>query len=279
MNIPKHADIFTKEMERRNYASNTVSNYSSNIKVFFKYFESREHPLHLNENDIKAYLACFTEPNTQRNHHGAIKLYYEICCGQKDKFKYIPYCKQSKKLPIVLSVSEIQRMFDICQNIKHRLILALLYSCAIRASELINLKWIHIDRSRMVINIIQAKGKKDRQVALNDKLIQLLTQYFREYAPKGEYIFTGQGNTPQYSKESTLQVVKQLAEKAGIKNKRVYTHLIRHCSATHMLESGVDLNLIQRLLGHSSVKTTAIYAHISHNLISRIQSPLQAINI
>jgi site-specific recombinase XerD len=129
----------------------------------------------------------------------------------------------------------------------------------------------------MVINIIQAKGKKDRQVTLNQKLIELLEAYYREYKPK-EYVLNGQSDL-QYSKESVLQVVKQLAIKAGIENKRVYTHLIRHCSATHMLESGVDLNLIQRLLGHKSVKTTAIYAHISHNLISKIHSPLQYISL
>jgi len=266
MNIPKHTDIFTKEMQRRNYSENTVKNYTSNLSLFFKFFEGKEHPLHLNENNIKEYLGQFNEPNTQRSHHGAIKLYYDICHGQKDKFRYIPYCKKSKKLPIVLSVEEMQRMFDVCDNLKHRTILALLYSCALRASELINLKWIDIDRSRMVINIRQAKGKKDRQVPLNEKLIEVLTNYYRQYKPK-EFVFNGQNEALQYSKESVLQVVKQLAEKSGIQNKNVYAQLIRHGSTTHMLEGCVDLNLIQRLLGHSSVKTTSIYAHISHNLI------------
>lgn len=277
MNIPKHTEIFAKEMTRRGYSKNTVTNYISNIQCFFKHFEKVEHPLHLNENDIKEYLGNFNEPNTQRSHHGSIKLYYNICLGQKEKFKYIPYCRKSKKLPIVLSVEEVQRMFDACANLKHRTILAILYSCGLRVSELLNLKWIHIDRSRMVINIIQAKGAKDRQVPLNDILIKLLTEYYHEYKPVN-YVLNGQ-NSEQYSERSVGQVIKQLACKAGIDNKRVYTHLMRHTSATHMLESGVDLNLIQRLLGHSSVKTTAIYAHVSHNLISKIQSPLSAISI
>lgn len=278
MQIPKHTDIFIKEMERRGYAANTVVNYTSNIQMFFNYFQKKEHPLHINETDVKEYLGRFEQPNTQRSHHGAIKLYYNICLGQKEKFKFIPYAKKEKKLPIVLSVEEIQRMFDVCENLKHKVILALLYSCSLRVSELLDLKWSHIDRSRMVINIIQAKGKKDRQVGLNDKLIQLLTEYYKQYKSV-IYVLNGQGGTPQYSNESVLQVIKQLATKAGIKNKRVYTHLIRHCSATHMVENGIDLNLIQRLLGHSSIKTTAIYAHISHNLISKINSPLNAITI
>lgn len=292
MNNPKHTEAFAQEMERRGYSLNTITNYQANIQAFFQYFEKKEHPLHINEADIKQYLGQFKEPNTQRSHHGAIKLYYNICLGQKEKFRYIPYCRKSSKLPIVLSVEEIQRMFDVCENLKHRTILALLYSCSLRSSELINLKWTDIDRSRMIINIRQAKGKKDRQVGLNQKLIEVLEEYYRQYRPV-EYVFNGSplqgvGGHPiqgkgagakQYSKESVLQVVKQLADKAGIKNKRIYTHLMRHCSATHMLESGVDLNLIQRLLGHKSVKTTTIYAHISHNLISRIQSPLTSIKL
>lgn len=276
MNVSEHIGNFEQEALRRNYSGNTVKNYVSNLRTFFGQSE-KDHPKNINENDIKKFLGQFTEPNTQRSYHSAIKLFYNICLGQKKKFKFIPYCKRSQKLPIVLSVEEIQRMFDVCQNLKHKVILALLYSCSLRVSELLNLKWVDVDRSRMVINIRQAKGKKDRQVGLNDKLIELLESYYRQYKPT-EYILNGQGSA-QYSKESTLQVIKQLAAKAGIENKRVYTHLIRHCSATHMLEGGVDLNLIQRLLGHSSVKTTALYAHISHSLISRIESPLAQISI
>lgn len=205
-------------------------------------------------------------------------MFYSICLGQKNKFKYIPYAKKSHKLPVVLSVDEVQRMFNVCENKKHKVILALLYSCSLRVSELINLKWNDIDRSRMIINIIQAKGKKDRQVALNDKLIQLLKEYYREYKPV-IYVLNGQGDHAQYSERSVGEVIKQLASKAGINNKRVYAHLMRHTSATHMVEAGTDINLIQKLLGHSNVKTTNIYLHISHNHISKIQSPLNAISI
>jgi len=158
MNIPKHANVFAKEMKRRNYCDNTIKNYSSNIASFFKYFDKKEHPLHVNESDIKEYLSTFKCTNTQRSNHGAIKMYYEICLNQKDKFKYIPYARKEQKLPIVLSVEEIQQMFGVCENIKHKVILALLYSCGLRVSELINLQWCNIDRSRMVINIIAGKG-------------------------------------------------------------------------------------------------------------------------
>lgn len=276
MNFPKYEQLFIKEMSRRNYSKETVKNYTSCLRLFFDFFKSKEHPLHINESDIKQYLSRFSVTNTQRSQHGAIKKFYEICIGQKDKFKYIPYARKDKKLPIVLSQEEIQRMFSVCENLKHKVILSLLYSAGLRVSELINLKWQHIDRSRMIINIIQAKGKKDRQVMLDKQLIPLLEKYWREYKSK-EYVLNGQFEL-QYSERSVGQVVKQLALKAGI-NKRVYTHLMRHCSFTHMVEAGTDINLIQRLAGHSSVKATAIYTHISHNLISKIQSPLANINL
>lgn len=277
MNIPKYIDDYAKEMKRRNYGDKTIKNYKSNLCCFFKFFEKKEHPLHVNEDDIKLYLGKFDEPNTQRSHHSAVKLFFEICMKQPDKFKYIPYCKKSQKLPIPLSKEEMQRMFDVCQNTKHKVILSLLYACGLRVSELINLKWIHVDRSRKVINILQAKGKKDRQVMLPDALIPLLEKYYREYKSK-EYVLNGQFEI-QYSQRSVGLVIKQLAAKAGIKNKNVYTHLMRHCCFTHMVENGTDINLIQRLAGHSSPKTTAIYTHISHNIISNIASPLSAIRL
>ena len=156
------------------------------------------------------------------------------------------------------------------------MILAILYSCGLRVSELINLQWKNIDRSRMIINIIRGKGNKDRQVLLSDALIPLLEKYFREFKTQN-YILAGQFSE-QYSSRSVGQVMKQLAEKAGI-NKRVYTHLMRHNCFTHMVENGIDINLIQILAGHKKVSTTMIYTHISHNIVSKINSPLNTIRL
>ncbi len=275
MNISEHIGNFKQEMKRRNFAQNTTDNYVSCLNVFFGK-SKKDHPKNINEKDIKEFLGQFTEVNTQRNYHSAIKKFYDVCIGQTDKFKYIPYARKNEKLPIVLSVQEIQKMFSVCENTKHKVILSLLYSAGLRVSELINLKWCNIDRSRMIINIIAAKGKKDRQVMLTPSIVPLLEKYWYEYKSK-VYVLEGQLKD-QYSDKSVGEVVKQLASKAEI-NKRVYTHLLRHCSFTHMVESGTDINLIQRLAGHSNVKTTNIYLHTSHNLISSIRSPLQSITI
>lgn len=273
MNISEHTNNFIQEMKRRNYSQNTIDNYAACIRVFFAQ-SKKDHPKNINEQDIKDFLAQPKMINTQRNYHSAIKKFYDVCLGQKDKFKYIPYARKDSKLPIVLSTEEVQRMFSVCDNLKHKVILALLYSCGLRVSELINLKWEHVDRLRMIINIIQAKGKKDRQVMLTPQLLPLLEKYWKEYR-SNKYVLNGQFEL-MYSSKSVCEVVKQLAMKAGI-NKRVYTHLIRHCVFTHMVENGTDINLIQKLAGHNSVKTTSIYTHISHNLISKIKSPLSNI--
>jgi len=273
MNISEHISNFIQEAKRRGYGENTIKNYVSNLKSFFAW-TTKDHPKNINESDIKNYLCRFLEPNTQRSHHGAIKLFYEICLNQKEKFKWIPYAKKSEKLPIVLSVSEVQDMFCVCKNLKHKAILALLYACGLRVSELINLKWEHLDRKRGVINILQAKGKKDRQVPFPVQLQTILENYWMEYKTK-TYVFAGQ-QEDQYTARSVGEVVKQLARKAGIE-KRVYSHLMRHNAFTHLLEAGVDLSIIQKIAGHSSPKTTQIYTHISHNLISKVHNPLNQI--
>lgn len=278
MQIPKYIELYRKDLILKNYAQCSIENYISQVKCFLEYFNDKfTEPSKINESYIKDWLLLANSINGRRHRLSALKLFYSLTIKQPMKFKYIEYPRQEKKLPIVLSQEEIQKMFSVCDNKKHKVILALLYSCGLRVSELINLKWEHIDRSRMVINVIQAKGKKDRQVMLAPQLIPLLEDYYREYKSK-VYVLNGWKNELQYSERSVGQVVKQLAQKAGIK-KKVWTHLIRHCTMTHLLEQGTDISIIQKIAGHSSPKTTQIYTHISHNLISKVNSPLSGIVI
>ncbi len=278
MNIGKYVKVYSEDLRLKNYSENTIENYCSQLKCFLEHFSNlATKPSEISEKQIKEWLMLANSINGRKHKLSAIKLFYKITGKQPLKFKYIEYPKSDKKLPIVLSQDEVQKMFSVCENLKHKVILALLYSCGLRVSELINLKWEHIDRSRMVINIIQGKGKKDRQVMLCSKLIPLLESYYREYKSK-VYVLNGWMGKLQYTAGSVGQVIKQLAHKAGLK-KRVWTHLMRHNSFTHLAESGVDINLIQRLAGHSSVKTTSLYLHLSNSLISKIPSPLNSIAI
>lgn len=272
MDCRKWSDKYSTDCDLKYQSESTRENYKSCVRQFLYYFNDYREPKEIPTDKIKQWLLTAKTTNTRKHRLCSVKSFYEITVGMPNKIDRIPYPKADKKLPIVLSVEEVQRMFDVCENKKHKVILALLYSCGLRVSELINLKWSNIDRSRMIINIIQAKGKKDRQVMLPEAIIPLLEEYYKEYRSK-EYVLNGWKNEPQYTDRSVGQVIKQLAEKAGI-NKRVYTHLMRHCSFTHMVEAGVDINLIQRLAGHNNVKTTNMYLHISHNQISKIKSPI-----
>jgi site-specific recombinase XerD len=278
MNIPKYIKAFRNEITRKGYRPQSIKNYCSCIEVFLKAFDNIEtEPIKINEQQIKTYLSKFKEHNTQRANHSAIKCFYHYCLNQPNKFKYIEYCKRSRKLPIVLSQDEIQRLFTACINTKHKAIISLLYSAGLRVSEVINLKITSVDSGRMVINILDAKGGKDRQVMLDKNVLELLRKYFTEYKPK-EYLFNGQFSN-QYSSRSINEFLKTYATKANIDNKRIYAHLMRHTSFTHMVENGTDINLIQRLAGHSSVKTTNLYLHTSHTLINKIVSPISNIKI
>lgn len=274
MDIRKWSDKYSTDCKLKYNSQSTHDNYISQVKSFLWRFRDETEPKSIPNDKIKEWLLEAKTINTRKHRLCALNSFYSLTVRMPEKVGKIPYPKSEKKLPIVLSIDEIQRMFNVCENKKHKVILALLYSCGLRVSELINLKWSHIDQERMIINIIQAKGGKDRQVMLTPELIPLLEDYYNEYLPK-DYVLNGQFSI-QYSERSVGEVIKQLAEKAGI-NKRVYTHLMRHCSFTHMVEAGTDINLIQKIAGHSSVKTTNIYLHISHNHISKIQSPLSNI--
>lgn len=276
MQIRKYIEKYSRDIELVYNSKATKNNYISQVKCFLNYFENEVEPKAISNDKIKDWLLEAKTINSRKHRLCAINSFYKITVGMPSKIQKIPYPKSEKKLPIVLSQEEVQRMFDVCENLKHKVILGLLYSCGLRVSELINLQWKNIDRSRMIINIIGGKGNKDRQVMLSSELIPLLEKYWYQYQTKN-YILSGQFSD-QYSSTSVGQVIKQLAEKAKI-NKRVYTHLMRHNCFTHMVENGTDINLIQKLAGHNNVKTTLIYTQISHNLISKIQSPISSINL
>lgn len=274
MNISKIIEKFEFELRGRKYRNSTVDQYVGCVGVFLEKYKPKDSLAHISEQDIKTFLYSFPEHNTQRAYHAAIKAMYKYVSNQPKKFRYIQYCQKKNRLPIVLSVDEVGRIIYSASNLKHKTILCLMYSTGMRIGEVINLKIADIDSSRMVINIIDAKGGKDRQVGLDPTLLDLMRLYFKQYRPN-EYLFNGQ-NSLKYSERSIAQFLQAYATRAGI-NKRVYPHLIRHCYATHLHEGGIDLSIIQKLLGHGSIKTTQVYSHISHNHISQIQTPLQAI--
>lgn len=276
MDCRKWSDKYSTDCKLKYNSLITQNNYISCVRNFLRTFSKYREPKEVPTQEIKEYLLTFKTINTRKHNICAIKSFYKLSVNMPNKIDKIPYPKTDKKLPAVLSVEEVQKMFDSCENLKHKVILSLLYSCGLRVSELINLRWHNIDRSRMIINIIGGKGNKDRQVMLSESLIPLLETYYRQYKTK-DYILGGQFGE-KYSSRSVLQVIKQLGVRAGI-NKRVWTHQMRHNAFTHMCEAGVDISIIQKIAGHQNQKTTLLYTHISHSTISKIQSPLNSIKL
>lgn len=179
--------------------------------------------------------------------------------------------KKSKYLPTVLADQEIIRLIQVTKNLKHRTIIALLYSGGLRIGELLTLQVKDIDFSRNIIHVKQAKGRKDRIVSLSERIQPLLHNYLKTYLPK-KWLIEGRENS-LYTSSSVRAFLYKSCRLAGI-NKRITPHTLRHSYATHMLENGVDIRYIQELLGHSKPETTMIYTHVAQKDLHKIKNPL-----
>ena len=179
-------------------------------------------------------------------------------------------------MPQILAKEEVAKIIGKTKNHKHRTILLTTYALGLRRSEVINLKVADIDGNRKLVHIKNAKGHKDRVLPLSDKLLRLLRDYYKDYRPK-EYLFYGTDHG-KYSQTSLRSIFKKACRTASIK-KHVTFHSLRHAYATHLLDSGVDIRMIQELLGHNSIKTTMRYTHVTTRCIQNIQSPIDFLDL
>lgn len=276
MDIVQAEKTFVQRMTSKNWSKSTMDNYASQVRCFLRQFQTRDRARNITASEIEQYLNERVAINTRKHARCAIQAFYSLAVNQPMKLQHIPWPKKDRKLPQPIEASDIKKMLDVCQNLKHKAIICLLYGCGLRVSEVINLKPDHIDSKAMVINIIAGKGKKDRIVMLDPGLLALLRKYYTTYQPK-EHLFNGQF-TNQYSERSINQFLKKYAKMAGVRG-RIHAHLLRHSFATHALEAGTDISLIQKLLGHNSIKTTLIYTHVSRQTIANIKSPLAGVQL
>ena len=267
MEIPKHLDLYRKELVLKNYSENTIKNYSSQVDLFLRgHNHLFTEPSKINEAAIKTWLLQFKTRNSMCHSISALKLFYKSVIKQPMKFRYIEYPRSERKLPQIIEKEFLLDAISKIMNTKHKAIIALAYSTGMRVSEVCNLKISDIDSKRMIITIRQSKGRKDRIVALSAKILDILRLYFTEYKPK-EFLFNGQFDV-KYSHTSCNQIVKKYL------GKDYHFHLLRHSNATALLEAGTDLRIIQKHLGHSSSKTTEIYTHVSTNILSKMALPI-----
>ena len=273
--MDKKIELFRQLLEVKRYSINLIEIYINAFRQFLLHFKGQDVDV-LSERQIEQYINVqVTERKIsvsyQKQLVAAVKFWYNGVLGKNLQLDYLYPDRPEFKIPKVFSQQDIKAMLNVCENIKHKAILATIYSCGLRLSELTNLMIKDIDSTQMTVTIRQGKGNRDRVVVLSEKLLLLLRDYFVEYKPK-EYLFEGQSGG-KYSERSVQQVLKQTLAKAKI-NKEGSVHTLRHSYATHLIEQGTDIRFVQELLGHKNIKTTLIYTHLTDATKRKIKSPL-----
>jgi len=244
----------------------------------------RRSPRMLGESEVRAFLDHLVQEkrvsrSTHRVYVAAIHFLYRVTLDRPGVVRRIPFPRQvSERLPEILSPAEVERLLGAVSRPKHRALLMVAYGAGLRVSELCALMPTDIDSQRMLIRVRAGKGGKDRYVMLSPRLLAALREYWRLRPPSGPYLFPSPRPDKALSRMAIFRVVRQAARRAGLR-KRVNPHMLRHCFATHLHEAGTDIRVIQVLLGHRSIRTTARYVMVSREHVGTVASPLDALAI
>jgi integrase/recombinase XerD len=274
-----------EELQRRNYSKATIRSYILTVKQFAEYFGKS--PEKLGAEEVRRYqLYLLNEkklsPGTVEIRTSALRFLFKKTLKRADlAYDDLPFPKTPTKLPTVLSPQEVTRLIEAAWNLMHRTILMILYGTGMRRTETSLLKVSDIDSQRMVIHIRQGKGSRDRDVPLTPKLLESLREYYLWKRPK-VYLFPSsaghRGEENPISDKVVWHACNAAAKRAGLR-KKIGPHTLRHSFATHHLEAGTDLRTIQLLLGHASLKETAIYLHLSQRHLQAAINPLEQLGV
>src|SRR6478672_825901 len=277
--VPEHGRNYLSNMIDTllalNYSSNTMRTYCSTFIQFLRHFEFRN-PETISHSEIVKYLGGLMERGLSstvgHSMVNSLHFYFHQVLGMADYEFALPRPKKEKKLPAVLTMEECLKIFQVVDNPKHKLLLLIGYGAGLRVSEIVQLQWKDILFSEYKIHIKNAKGKKDRMVMLPYSIVQSL-EIYRQLSNGKQYVFEGLFAGEPYSTGTVQHVMRDALRKSGLE-KKATIHTLRHSFATHLLESGTDIRYIQKFLGHSNIKTTTIYTHLSQTAVDKIQSPL-----
>lgn len=266
------------DMQIRNYAPGTIRNYVDHVAWFAKYHG--QSPEQLNQEHVRTYLVHLVrERKVSWSHYNvtvcALRFLYRVTLGKDWPIKHIPYAKRPKRLPSVLSGEEVVRLLECVTNVRYRLVLMTMYATGLRVSEATRLRIEDIDSQRMTIHVRAGKGAKDRMVPLSPVLLEALRSYWRTARPT-TWLFPGSGSGGPIRLETIREACRRATLAARLV-KRVTPHTLRHSFASQLLEEGVDIRTIQKWLGHSQLRTTALYTHVSLERLQRTASPLDRI--
>lgn len=267
------------DIKLRNMSPETQDAYIRavrNFSLFFKrspdqlgYEDVRTYLLHLNARGLQAQatnqIAC------------ALRFFYGTTLGRDDASKQIPLARRPDTLPSVMAPEEIIRFLDAVSDLRYRAVFSTIYAAGLRVSEAASLKVKDIDSHRMVIHVRQGKGRKDRMVMLSGQLLVLLRAYWKKEKPV-DWLFPGPDSTSPLTARSIQRACQKAALRAGLETK-ISVHTLRHSFATHLLEHGIELRVIQELLGHRNIATTTRYARVAITMIRKTESPLEHLRL
>jgi len=272
------------ELQRRNYSHRTAKMYLRIVRDFAEHFHclpDKLGPEHIRRYQAHLFQVKHLAPASVAQYASALRFFFVKTLHRHFLAEHIPFPKQRRRLPAVLSREEVAKLIDSASNLYHRTLLMTLYSTGMRRAELCRLKVSDVDSQRMMIRIQQGKGSRDREVPLSPKLLETLRAYWRWMKPR-TFLFPGTVKGWRADVPITANIVwlacREAARAAGI-TKRLSPHTLRHSYASHLLEAGADLRTIQVLLGHSSLQHTLVYLHLSPKHLQAIANPLEALEI
>ena len=274
-------DQMKEDLLLRAYSPHTQRAYLRCVRHFAQHF--MRSPEEMGEGEIRSFLLHLVRnrkasPATHGMYVSALKFFYTVTLKRAGVVKDIPHPKRPQTLPVILSQQEVLCVFGAIRSVKYKAIIATAYAAGLRISEVCSLRIADIDSQRMRIHVRSGKRKKDRYVILGESLLALLRQYYKAVRPKGEYLFPGQKENHHLSTSSVSTVLRQVMRDGGF-SKKATMHTFRHCFATHLMEAGTDTRILQVLLGHSSIRTTMRYTHITDRLLQKLVSPLDMITL
>ena len=266
-----------EEMELRRYRPSTIESYERCARKLVEHFWRPAESL--DDDDLRGFVLHLVRvrkigPAGHKLYVAAIRFLYCHVVGRPEVVHVLPYPKVPRPLPVVLSGTEVEGLLGAIESPKYRAIVMCAYGAGLRVGEVCSLRPEDVDGKRMLLHVRDAKGARDRYVVLAARLLDALRAYWRAVRPARDgYLFPGATAGSHVSDDTVRQVLRRAAASCGLE-KRVYPHVLRHSFATHLLEAGTDLRVIQVLLGHASIRTTARYTHVSARLIGRTKSPL-----
>jgi integrase/recombinase XerD len=276
--------MMLEELQRRNYSEITTRKYLQYVTAFARHFGKS--PDQLGPNELRSYQAYLLQerkvtPGTAVNCVAALRFFFIKTLKRHQFREFLPYPKDRRRLPTVLSREEVSRLINAAETLFRRTLLMTLYGTGMRRSELAHLKVGDIDSQRMIIRVVAGKGGKDRDLPLSPTLLETLREYWRWRKPKLYLFPTRTRGLPveePISDKTVWIACSEAARRAGI-SKRVTPHTLRHSWATHLLEAGTDLRTIQVLLGHGDLETTAQYLHLSQRHLQAVSNPLDGLTL